>query len=227
MARSARRYQRRQNEFALLRTILLFFMLFIVIGSFTYYWQQVIKPIINDISEIKARSMITAMINDTIHDKFEDQVNVEQLLIIKMNNEGNIEFVQANTQAMNYLVSDLTKELQKRYKHAPPETVRVPLGTLMGSQLLSQAGPYVNLKVMPQSVSKTEFQTEFVTEGINQTKYKVYVNMDCQVNILAPFSDRMINVHKTVLIAEAVILGKVPSSYIVVPEDKAIEAERI
>ena len=40
----------------------------------------------------------------------------------------------------------------------------------MGSKFLSQTGPYVNLSIVPMSVSSMDFKTEFESQGINQTK---------------------------------------------------------
>jgi len=172
---------------------------------------------------LKARAMITALINDTIHSKFQQEISIDNLLTVQTNHEGAIELVQANTPAMNLLIADLSRELRSKYRSIEPERVKVPFGSLLGSPILSQFGPDVNIRVIPLTVAKTDFKTEFVSEGINQTKYKVYVILTCQVQVLAPFSDQTIDVEKTILVAEAVILGRIPETYVVVPGDKVVE----
>ena len=42
--------------------------------------------------------------------------------------------------------------------------------------------------------------------------------------MLAPFTDSEITVTNTVLVAETVILGQVPDSYVVVPEESILDA---
>jgi hypothetical protein len=42
--------------------------------------------------------------------------------------------------------------------------------------------------------------------------------MDSQARVLAPFSINNIDVQNTILVAEAVIVGEVPNSYINVPQ---------
>ena len=58
--------------------------------------------------------------------------------------------------------------------------------------------------------------------GINQTKYKVFLQMDSQARVLAPFTINNIEVQNTILVAEAIIVGEVPSSYINVPQGSDI-----
>ena len=69
-----------------------------------------------------------------------------------------------------------------------------------------------------------DFKTEFETQGINQTKYKIYIVLTCRIKMAAPFSTRVFKTNSTILIAEAVILGKVPDSYVVVPQDDILDA---
>ncbi|MDE8735333.1 sporulation protein YunB, partial [Eubacteriales bacterium DFI.9.88] len=64
---------------------------------------------------------------------------------------------------------------------------------------------------------------EFEAKGINQTKYKVYIILKSQVKVLAPLSASTFDMSSTVLIAEAVILGGVPKSYVQVPKEDILD----
>ena len=44
------------------------------------------------------------------------------------------------------------------------------------------------------------------------------------MQILAPFTDKVAEINRRVLIAEAIIVGKVPDSYVVVPEESILDA---
>ena len=103
------------------------------------------------------------------------------------------------------------------------ESYSVPLGSLAGSKVLSQIGPNVDLAIIPMSISSMDFRTEFETGGINQTKYKIYIEMECRIKVLAPFSSKLINTGNTILVAEAVILGDVPNSYVEVPKEDILD----
>lgn len=131
--------------------------------------------------------------------------------------------VQADTKAINLLITEISKELQEEYRNMKEDVIMVPAGALLGSKIFSQTGPKVKMKVIPLSVSGMDFKTEFETQGINQTKYKVYIKLKSQVKVLAPFSSETINMASTILLAEAVILGKVPDSYVQVPKEDILD----
>ena len=69
----------------------------------------------------------------------------------------------------------------------------------------------------------SDIKTEFETQGINQTKYKIYIVLKCKVKVVAPFASKTFTTKNTVLVAEAVILGKVPDSYVEVPEEDILD----
>ena len=47
--------------------------------------------------------------------------------------------------------------------------------------------------------------------------------LECRVKVLAPFSSRSFNTSTDVLIAETVILGEVPGSYVQVPKEDILD----
>lgn len=104
------------------------------------------------------------------------------------------------------------------------EEVRVNLGVITGNSLLSQLPFTASVRVQPLSLTKFQVETEFESEGINQTRYFVYCTVTSQVHIIAPFTDKVAEIDRKVLLAEAIIVGKVPGSYVVVPEDNIMDA---
>lgn len=188
------------------------------------FTEKIIKPNLAAIAEVKVKAMITKIVNDAVHAQFVSSANAKELLNIKTDKDGNITYVESNTAAMNSLATELTQAVQKQYKWDQAVKVGVPMGSIVGSQILSQFGPYINLKVLPIGMSRVNFKTEFESMGINQTKYKVYLEIDSQARVLAPFSINNINVQNTILVAEAIIVGEVPNAYINVPKDTAMDS---
>lgn len=101
--------------------------------------------------------------------------------------------------------------------------IPVNFGVLTGSKILSQLPWTADVKVMPLSLTKFQAETEFTTEGINQTRYKVYCTVTSKIQILAPFSKETAEINRKVLLAEAIIVGKVPDSYVLVPEEDILD----
>ena len=96
------------------------------------------------------------------------------------NSKGELEMVQADSVKINLLMSQLAMNIQEEFSCNGRESSPVSFGTLIGSRVLSQSKPDMTITVMPLSVSSMDFRTEFETQGINQTKYKIYVILECQ-----------------------------------------------
>lgn len=218
----AKRKRRRQGRSIVLPLSL--FLIFLTLSlSAIWFLKTTIEPNMEALGRMRAKTMVTRMINKAINDQFQEEISTDNLLVRKTNEKGEIEMIQADTKAMNLLITEISKELQDEYMRMEEDVIKVPIGALIGSKVLSQAGPYVDLEVLPLSVSGMDFKTEFETQGINQTKYKVYITIKSQVKVMAPFSEKQIDISRTVLIAEAVIIGNVPNSYVQVPKEDVLD----
>lgn len=205
--------------------ILLAFMITVIIlciAAFLLIRLQV-EPNLEEVSKVRAESLMSKSINMALIEQFQADDRPENLFIVKKGENGKLELVQADAIAINLLLTQLTAKLQETFKEMDSETLQVPIGALLGSQILSQIGPSVNLEIMPISILSTDFKTEFETQGINQTKYKIYIILNCKVKTLAPFSSATFNTSSTVLIAETVILGDVPDSFVQVPKESLLD----
>ena len=60
--------------------------------------------------------------------------------------------------------------------------------------------------------------TEFESAGINQTRHKIYLSLRTTVRLVIPSGARQVSLGSQVLIAESIIVGEVPQSYVQVPE---------
>ena len=59
-------------------------------------------------------------------------------------------------------------------------------GNFTGNSLLAGCGPNVKVKVIPIGTVTTDFKTEFVSAGINQTRHRVYLTVYCTMYVAAP-----------------------------------------
>ena len=185
---------------------------------------SIVGPNIEETARIKATAIVSRTVNQALAEELEKINDGDSLFDEKRNSSGTLEMVQADSVRINMLMSQLSMNIQDRFSDMGREDFQVSLGTLLGSRVLSQTGPYVTVTVVPMSVSSMDFKTEFETQGINQTKYKIYVILECRVKMLAPFSTGIFKTKNTVLAAETVILGSVPDSYVQVPKDDILDA---
>lgn len=218
MGKAARQRMRLKRRLLMLTT----FLLMMCITAFLCM-KAVIEPNIEDVSRMRAEVLVSRTVNRALTEQFQQEEIPEELFIISRDENGKTALVQANSIEINILMTRLVANLQEAFRNMEKEPLDVPVGAFLGSKLLSQTGPAVELYITPVSVLSTDFRTEFESQGINQTKYKIYIVLECRVKVLAPFSSRSFNTSTDVLIAETVILGEVPGSYVQVPKEDILD----
>ena len=86
-------------------------------------------------------------------------------------------------------------------------------GSFTGYKLLSGKGPGVPIRISSIGNVETDLRSEFTAQGINQTLHRVYLEVECEISILTPFENITEKIINQVLIAENVIVGKIPNTY--------------
>ena len=214
---------RRQNRNRCVRGGILLITAALVICTGVYLLlNMVIEPNMESVARIRAEVVVSRTINKALAEQFMEEENKDLFTVVN-GEDGNMAMVQANSVEINIMLAQLSINLQEAFREMENEYLEVPAGTLLGSKLLSQTGPDVTVTIMPLSVSSMDFRTEFETQGINQTKYKIYIVIGSKVKVMAPFTAETFETSSNVLIAETVILGKVPHSFVQMPEEDILD----
>lgn len=182
-----------------------------------------IEPNLEDIARVRAEAVVSRTINEALAEEFAETGSGSDLIIIKKDKSGGMDMVQADSIRINLLKTELSVRMQEKFREMEEERYEVPVGALLGSQVFSQMGPDVSVRIIPMTVSSMDFRSEFETQGINQTKYRIYIEHKCRVRVLAPFSSKMFELAGTIPIAETVILGEVPHSFVQVPKEDILD----
>ena len=62
--------------------------------------------------------------------------------------------------------------------------------------------------------SRVEFNNSIVTAGINQTKHQINLEVIVDIDILVPCGTESTQVITEVLIADTIVVGRVPDTYL-------------
>ncbi|MDO5414337.1 MAG: sporulation protein YunB [Bacillota bacterium] len=182
-----------------------------------------IEPNLENVARIRAEAVVSRTINKALAEEFAEKRENYDLIMIKKDASGTMDMVQADSMKINLLKTELSVRMQEKFKEMEEEHYEVPVGSLFGSKMFSQLGPSVLVRIIPMTVSSMDFRSEFETQGINQTKYRIYIEHKCRVRVLAPFSSETFDIRGTIPIAEAVILGEVPHSFVQVPKEDILD----
>ena len=121
---------------------------------------------------------------------------------------------------MNLLAARASLAAQQRIAGLEQQSLYVPLGSALGLTLLAGSGPPIEVRILPVGAVNAGFTTEFETAGINQTRHKISLTLTAQVELVIPTGAMEVQVVTQVAVAESIIVGQVPDSYVTV-EDTA------
>ncbi|NMB08769.1 MAG: sporulation protein YunB [Tissierellia bacterium] len=183
-----------------------------------------IRPTVVAISEIRARSVTTQTINDTIRVKIKRDINYNDLIFVKYDNEGKVTLMQANTILMNSIAAEVALEVQEQLQKMSKTKIKVPLSNAFNTQILTL--PSIGIQIIPQGAVSVDFATEFESSGINQTRHRIYIIVMTDIKMIVPLVTENLRITTNIPIAETIIVGDVPEQYVNVPSDKMLNIIR-
>ena len=171
-----------------------------------------ITPMFEEMCYLRARLIAAQIVNKKTKESIEN-IDYNDLITIIRDNDGNITMVKANVISINRISAVLTIDIQEALENKEQTLIKIPLGSIFGNQILSNFGPNIAIKINPTGLVTTDFRSEFIEAGINQTIHRIYLYTVCKVNIVTPLKTITNEITNEVMVAESVIVGPVPSSY--------------
>ena len=205
---------------ALKKNSIIFIILFIVsvlIGTFLYI-DRTLRPTITVLAETKALEIANKSINKSVADVVKGQINYQDLMDVKLDSDGKITMIQANTVLMNTIASDVALDIQDELKKIKSTSSYIPIGTALGSPILATYGPKLKISIEPIGTVTVNFKTDFESSGINQTRHIVYIDVNTKARVVIPLTTTTQEINVQIPICETIIVGNVPQSYVNIPE---------
>ena len=187
--------------------VLLAILIFIIV-----FFQTNVNRVLVSVSEATVQAMTTTAVNDAVFQTMENTSSYEDLVSIERNNVGDIVAITSDSLKINSLARRTASVAQKNLSELSAGGVRIPLGAFSGIEIL--AGTRVNVKIVPIGNVLCKFSSKFTSAGINQTLHSIFVDVQTSVSIILPTRTVQVGGSSQVLIAESVIVGKVPDVYL-------------
>ena len=193
-------------------------LILLLIAALFGLLEKNLETVILDMAHARAEAMAVEYINEAVRDVMGDQMTYDEMMTVHTDSTGRVTMLQANAVRMNELATVTALSAQARLESADAQSVSIPLGAALGIPFLSAAGPRIQVRIVPVSAVSAAFSTEFESAGINQTRHKIYLSLHTTVRLVIPSGARTVSLGSQVLIAESIIVGEVPDSYVQVPE---------
>lgn len=121
--------------------------------------------------------------------------------------------ISSDVLTIDKITSDIALLIQNSIEKKGKTKIKISIGSFTGIRLLAGTGPEIPIKVSSAGAIDTDIKSEFISQGINQTLHKIYMEISCNVTILTPFNTITENISNKVLLGENVIIGQIPETY--------------
>ncbi len=176
------------------------------------FFELRLKPVTEAVAVTQAQAMATELMSASVSEVLTEwNVTSEQLETVTYGKSNAVTSIQSDAVLNNRLKEEITLRIQQKLSGINNHRIDVPLGTMIGGELLSGLGPSFPVFISLSGNVRTDFESSFEQGGMNQTVHKLSLHILAQVDIIMPSDTVCATAETSVLLGETVIVGEVPS----------------
>lgn len=179
-----------------------------LIGVFCYQ----LSLHIDEMSKYESKLLAVQIINSAVNDALENYSSQDLITEVKDSSGKTVSF-SLDSGKCNEINRIISQAITESIKQSEDKGFNVPVGTLSGITFLAGRGFDLELRLHQLGSVSTRIMSEFDDCGINQSRYRVYINISVEISAVLPIKTTEIIVEHQYLIAEKLIVGDVPQAY--------------
>ena len=173
------------------------------------------RDVIRELAETQVKNTTSDLTNDAIAKQIADGViQYDRIVYFEKDLDGRITALKTNMSEVNRLKTDILNIINDEILALDTSDIGIPLGSLFFPELFSGKGPAIPVHILSIRNSDANFASAFSQAGINQTLHQLtmFVGVDVAVLVLGETSSFTIT--SEVVVAETVIVGDVPDTFL-------------
>lgn len=183
----------------------------LVLGLFRWKYRDAIRSL--------ARTQVVNSTSDLINDAIDEQIETgniqyDRMVYFEKDLNGRITALKTNMSEVNRLKTDILNIINDEILALDTADLGIPLGSLLLPEILSGKGPKIPVQILAIRNSDASFESAFSEAGINQTLQQLTMHISVDVAILVLGETESFSVSSQVVVAETVIVGQVPETYL-------------
>lgn len=166
-----------------------------------------------------AQTQVTNATSDLINDAVDRQIEAgdihyDRIVYFEKDLNGKITALKTNMSEVNRLKTEILGRINDEILALDESSMGIPFGNLILPEFLADRGPEIPIKILSIRNSDAEFGSSFSQAGINQTLHRLTMEVTVDVSILVLGRTEQFPVTSQVVVAETVIVGQVPNTYL-------------
>lgn len=182
------------------------------IGLYVLYVSSVLRDISGEMALSDAKDTAIDTVNEAmILMMTRGNYDYDYFVDLGVGTDGQVTSLNANMSRINAFSAallDYVGQLDRKNIQAA-----IPLGNLTGSSLLLGRGPEIVIQMIMLTSPHIQFRSELSAAGINQTEHRLLLDVVVDIDLLVPWGTVSTQAVTEVLIAQTVIVGRVPNLY--------------
>ena len=166
-----------------------------------------------------AQTQITNATSDLINDAIDRQIEsgnirYDRIVYLEKDLDGRITALKTNMSEVNRLKTDILNLINDEILSIDTDELSIPIGSFLIPEMFSGRGPQLPVRVLAIRNSEGAFESHFSEAGINQTRHQLTMDVMVDVAVLVMGRSEEFTVESHVVIAETVIVGQVPETFL-------------
>jgi len=173
------------------------------------------RMVIRDLAETQVKNSTSDLTNDAIAKQIAvGNIQYDRIVYFEKDLDGRITALKTNISEVNRLKTDILNIINDEILALDTSDIGIPLGSLIFPELLSGKGPAIPVHILSIRNSDASFFSNFHQAGINQTLHQLAMEVSVDVAVLALGETSSFTMTSEVVVAETVIVGDVPNTFL-------------
>ena len=173
------------------------------------------RDVVRELAETQVKNATSDLTNDAIAKQIASgNIAYDRLVFFEKDLNGRITALKTNMSEVNRLKTDILNMINDEILALDSSSIGIPLGSLFLPELFSGKGPAIAVQILSIRNSDAAFVSHFEQAGINQTLHKLTMQVTIDVSVLALGSTNSFTMSSEVVVAETVIVGDVPDTFL-------------
>ena len=193
----------------------LFLFLLVLSAALFFVFRSRYREVIRELAETQVKNTTSDLTNDAIAKQIADGIiQYDRIVFFEKDLNGKITALKTNMSEVNRLKTDILNIINDEILALDTSDIGIPLGSLFLPELLSGKGPVIPVHILSIRNSDATFSSNFVQAGINQTLHQLIMLVSVDVAILVLGQTGSFTITSEVVVAETVIVGDVPNTFL-------------
>ena len=174
-----------------------------------------LSPYIRELARNQAVNAASNAIIEAVSEMLrKGDTDFSRVIVLEKDVEGRITALRTDMTQVERLKIEVLNILGGLIDEINTQQMGIPIGNLLLPDLLAGTGPELPVKAVSLTMSNADFFSDFTAAGINQTLQTLKVKFTISLTILTTVGYETVDVDSDVMVAQTVIVGTVPETYV-------------